>query len=145
MNHKKCKDKPKVKAQLAKPLKVKIEAGKGNTSRGRPKPGVATRTPAKSGTPQAKVNSSHKGQALGVGGYATSKMELFLIGHQHYIENLPRTEWRSQRYWSQLTGIPKSTIQRRWGMKDVKPHGGAGHSRVLTSQQEEALAERVSK
>ncbi len=99
-------------------------------------------SPAEPGSKQAKVNSSHLGRS--VGKHREEMMELFLLGHSHDMENLPKEQWRSQRYWVQRTGIPKSTIQRRWGMREVQPHGGKGVPRALDFQEEEAMAQRLS-
>ena len=76
--------------------------------------------------------------------YKEEMMTLFLEGHKYDVENLDKSQWRSQRHWVELTGIPKSTIQRRWGMKEVKPHGGRGQPKSLTPEAEKKLAERVS-
>ncbi len=93
-------------------------------------------SPAEPGSKQAKVNSSHLGRS--VGKHREEMMELFLLGHSHDVENLPKEQW------VQRTGIPKSTIQRRWGMREVLPHGGKGVPRALDFQEEEAVAQRLS-
>jgi hypothetical protein len=113
--------------------------------RGRP-PKMATDVPAKKGSNQAKVNSSHRGKKLNQ--WPVKNMDWCLAQRAEDVKNLPEAEWKSYDWYKQQTGISKSTLWGRFSGK-VKgsghQSGGKNKGRSLPPAAEKALGERASK
>jgi hypothetical protein len=111
---------------------------------GRP-PKQAKAAPAKKGSEQAKVNSSHKGKKILQWEDATLD---WVQDEYEKDKALPKDQRRSYGWFATKTGIGKSTIWARCTGKVKgrgKQSGGKNKSKVLPPAAEKALAKRAGK
>jgi hypothetical protein len=97
------------------------------------------------GRPKKKAaGSSHKGKKLNK--WSPADMKWAITEHKRDKANLPKSKWRSIAWFSNQTGISKSTLWYRFSGKvsgSGHQSGGKNKSKSLPAEVEDAIADRA--